>query len=413
MLTHHALPADAELHHARARPRDDGRAYRAVRRTRARPRARGEGLRGHPRGARARRADAERSERELRRRRAERRSAGRRERSGATSRSWRARWAASRSSTSTAPPPRRSRARSSTPSPTSTAQHNANAHRGSTSSARRPPRRTRGRGRRSPAFLGSGRTPRDSCSPAARPSRSTSWRTGGRRQLLREGDEILSPRWSTTRTSCRGSSPRTRPAATLRYIPLTDDGTLDLSDARRAAHRRARSARGDRACRTRSARSHPSAQLADAAHAARRGGASSTAPRRAPHLPIDVDALDADFLAFSGHKMLGPDGERAGCSRRGERLDAMDPMFGGGDMIREVFHDHSTWNECRSGSRPARCRSRSRSGSPPRCDYLEAPRHGRGACARGGDHARTRSTGCSRPGPRSSVPKELDSAAAP
>ena len=50
----HALPAHAELHHARPGPRDDARAYRAVGRPRARPRARGEGLRGHPHRAGAR-----------------------------------------------------------------------------------------------------------------------------------------------------------------------------------------------------------------------------------------------------------------------------------------------------------------------------------------------------------------------
>ncbi|MDE3091153.1 MAG: cysteine desulfurase [Chloroflexota bacterium] len=62
-----------------------------------------------------------------------------------------------------------------------------------------------------------------------------------------------------------------------------------------------------------------------------------------PHLAVDVQALDCDFLAFSGHKMLGPFmgvlyGKRA-------LLEAMDPFLGGGDMIREVYLDHSNWNE--------------------------------------------------------------------
>jgi cysteine desulfurase / selenocysteine lyase len=67
------------------------------------------------------------------------------------------------------------------------------------------------------------------------------------------------------------------------------------------------------------------------------------AAQSVPHMPVDVQALDADFVAFSGHKMLGPFvgilyGKRA-------LLEAMDPFLGGGDMIREVFMDHSTWNE--------------------------------------------------------------------
>jgi cysteine desulfurase/selenocysteine lyase len=64
----------------------------------------------------------------------------------------------------------------------------------------------------------------------------------------------------------------------------------------------------------------------------------------APHLATDVVALDADFFAFSGHKMLGPTASGGLIAKR-ERLEEMDPMFGGGDMIREVFHDHATWND--------------------------------------------------------------------
>jgi cysteine desulfurase/selenocysteine lyase len=62
-----------------------------------------------------------------------------------------------------------------------------------------------------------------------------------------------------------------------------------------------------------------------------------------PHLSVDVQALDCDFLAFSGHKMLAPFigvlyGKRA-------LLEAMPPFLGGGDMIREVYRDRSSWND--------------------------------------------------------------------
>ncbi len=53
------------------------------------------------------------------------------------------------------------------------------------------------------------------------------------------------------------------------------------------------------------------------------------------HLPTDVRALDCDFLAFSGHKMLGPTGIGVLWGRRA-LLEAMPPFMGGGDMIREV-----------------------------------------------------------------------------
>jgi cysteine desulfurase / selenocysteine lyase len=63
-----------------------------------------------------------------------------------------------------------------------------------------------------------------------------------------------------------------------------------------------------------------------------------------PHAPIDVQALDIDFLAFSGHKMLGPTGIGVLWGKR-EILNSMPPFMGGGDMIREVHLRHSTWNE--------------------------------------------------------------------
>src|SRR5213593_3137257 len=63
-----------------------------------------------------------------------------------------------------------------------------------------------------------------------------------------------------------------------------------------------------------------------------------------PHVPVDVTALDCDFLSISGHKMLGPTAS-GGLYARRELLEAMDPFMGGGHMIEEVHHDHSTWNE--------------------------------------------------------------------
>jgi cysteine desulfurase/selenocysteine lyase len=64
----------------------------------------------------------------------------------------------------------------------------------------------------------------------------------------------------------------------------------------------------------------------------------------APHLPVDVRALDCDFFAFSGHKMLAPTGIGALYGKR-ERLEQMPPFLGGGEMIREVKLEGSTWND--------------------------------------------------------------------
>jgi cysteine desulfurase/selenocysteine lyase len=62
------------------------------------------------------------------------------------------------------------------------------------------------------------------------------------------------------------------------------------------------------------------------------------------HMPVDVQALDVDFLTFSGHKMLGPTGS-GGLYGKAEHLKAMDPFLGGGEMIMEVHHDSSTYKD--------------------------------------------------------------------
>ncbi len=64
----------------------------------------------------------------------------------------------------------------------------------------------------------------------------------------------------------------------------------------------------------------------------------------APHMAIDVKALDVDFYAISGHKMLAPTGIGALYGRR-ELLEAMPPFLTGGDMIRKVEYERSTFND--------------------------------------------------------------------
>ena len=63
-----------------------------------------------------------------------------------------------------------------------------------------------------------------------------------------------------------------------------------------------------------------------------------------PHLPVDVQAIGADFYVFSGHKVLGPTGSGALWARR-ELLEAMPPFLSGGEMISSVHLRHSTFNE--------------------------------------------------------------------
>lgn len=88
---------------------------------------------------------------------------------------------------------------------------------------------------------------------------------------------------------------------------------------------------------------NPIRQIADAAHAA---GALILvdAAQGAPHVSIDVDELDVDFLAYSSHKLCGPTGAGVLYGRE-YLLEEMPPFLGGGEMIREVWADHATWNE--------------------------------------------------------------------
>jgi cysteine desulfurase/selenocysteine lyase len=84
--------------------------------------------------------------------------------------------------------------------------------------------------------------------------------------------------------------------------------------------------------------------VAQIAKAAKEKGALVVvdAAQSVPHLSVNVQELGADFLAFSGHKMLGPTGVGVLWGRY-ELLEAMPPFLGGGDMIVEVYLDHSTY----------------------------------------------------------------------
>ena len=88
---------------------------------------------------------------------------------------------------------------------------------------------------------------------------------------------------------------------------------------------------------------NPARQIVDMAHAV---GAKVLidGAQAVPHVPVDVQALDADFYVFSGHKMLAPMGSGALWGRR-ELLEAMPPFLAGGEMIREVHLRRSTFNE--------------------------------------------------------------------
>src|SRR5919198_809275 len=127
----------------------------------------------------------------------------------------------------------------------------------------------------------------------------------------------------------------------LRWIPLTPEGHLDLTDLPHLLD--GAKLLGVTAVSNVVGTINDITPLAEAAHEA---GALVLvdAAQSAPHLTIDVANLGADFVAFSGHKMLGPTGIGVLWARR-ELLEAMPPFLGGGEMIREVHLRRTTYND--------------------------------------------------------------------
>jgi cysteine desulfurase/selenocysteine lyase len=127
----------------------------------------------------------------------------------------------------------------------------------------------------------------------------------------------------------------------LEFIPVTPEGLLDL-DVYRLLLARAPRLVAFTGMSNVLGTINPVAEIVRLAHAAGAlvlvDGAQSV-----PHLPVDVQALDVDFLAFSAHKMLGPTGIGALYGRM-DLLERMPPFLGGGDMIKTVHLRNFTPN---------------------------------------------------------------------
>lgn len=130
---------------------------------------------------------------------------------------------------------------------------------------------------------------------------------------------------------------------TVRYVPFLPDGTLDQDAYARFLREEnvklVALTHGSNVLGT----INPIAEMIRLAH---QHGALVLvdAAQTAPHFKLDVQALDCDFLAFSGHKMLAPTGIGVLYGKR-DILEAMPPFLGGGDMIATVTLEGSTWNK--------------------------------------------------------------------
>ena len=131
-----------------------------------------------------------------------------------------------------------------------------------------------------------------------------------------------------------------RTGATLRWFGLTDEGRLDLSDIDELITERTKVV----SLVWVSNMLGTVNPVADIVRRAKQVGALVVvdASQAVPQLPVDVAALGADFVAFTGHKMLGPTGVGVLWGRR-ELLDRLPPFMGGGSMIETVRMERSTW----------------------------------------------------------------------
>ncbi|QYJ16391.1 Cysteine desulfurase SufS [Rubrobacter xylanophilus DSM 9941] len=162
------------------------------------------------------------------------------------------------------------------------------------------------------------------------------------RRNLREGDEVVLTVSEHHSNLVPWQLAARDTGARLRFVPIREDGTLDMEAAERLIGPRTRLVGCVHASNVLGT-VNPVERLAELAHASDAlmlvDGAQS-----APHLPVDVKELGCDFFAASGHKMLGPTGVGFLWSRP-ELLEEMEPFLGGGEMIREVHLERSTWNE--------------------------------------------------------------------
>jgi cysteine desulfurase/selenocysteine lyase len=130
--------------------------------------------------------------------------------------------------------------------------------------------------------------------------------------------------------------------AELVYVRVTEEGRVDLASLDRALQGRVRLVAFSHVSNVLGT-VNPAQEIVARAHAA---GARVLvdAAQSVPHMPVDVAALDADFLAFSGHKMCGPGGIGV-LYGRPELLEEMPPFLTGGGMISRVGREKATWGE--------------------------------------------------------------------
>ena len=162
------------------------------------------------------------------------------------------------------------------------------------------------------------------------------------RKNLKAGDEILLTAMEHHSNLVPWQLCAKETGAVLKHIPFNEDGTLDLSDPDKWFTSKTKLV----AVIQQSNVFGTVNPIKDMIKMAHNVGAVALvdAAQSVPHQTVNVKGLDCDFLAFSGHKMLGPTGVGVLYGKQ-EILEEMSPFMGGGEMIRTVSLNNSTWND--------------------------------------------------------------------
>src|SRR3954454_16208666 len=159
---------------------------------------------------------------------------------------------------------------------------------------------------------------------------------------LTQGDEIVITYMEHHSNIIPWQQVARRTGAELKYIPLQEDGTISLEDVRATVTDKTKVVSVMQVSNVLGV-INPVKEIAGIAH---ENGAIMVvdAAQSAPHMKIDVQDLDCDFLAFSGHKMCGPTGIGVLYGKK-HLLENMEPIEFGGEMIDFVGLYESTWKE--------------------------------------------------------------------
>ncbi len=159
---------------------------------------------------------------------------------------------------------------------------------------------------------------------------------------LKPGDEILLSEMEHHSNLVPWQLAAARHGARLRFIPILPNGTLDISALKRIWNTNIRLVAVTHVSNVLGT-INPVQELISYAHSHQVpvliDGAQSV-----PHMPVDVQSMDADFFVFSGHKMCGPTGIGVLYGKK-RLLESMPPFLGGGDMISHVSLEKAHWND--------------------------------------------------------------------